>query len=61
MISHVYDSQYCKVLTIACCDMKSEDGTTQTLFWKKMNVVMAENGVSKVNFKGFMADSALTN
>ena len=56
MACHVYDSQYCKVLTIACCDIQLEDGTTQTLFWDNLNVVMAENGVSKVNFKGFMAD-----
>ena len=28
MACHVYDSRYCKILTIACCDMQSEDGTT---------------------------------
>ena len=53
--------RYCKTLTIACCDMQSEDGTTQTLFWKNLNFVMAENDVSNVIFKGFMADSAQTN
>jgi hypothetical protein len=26
MTCHMYDSRYCKVLTIACCDMQSEDG-----------------------------------
>ena len=25
-VDHVYDSKYCKVLTIACCDMQTEDG-----------------------------------
>ena len=29
---HVYDSKYYKMLTIARCDMQSEDGATQTLF-----------------------------
>jgi hypothetical protein len=29
---YVYDSKYCTVLTIACCDMQSEDGIAQTLF-----------------------------
>ena len=53
---YVYDSKYCKILIIVCCDMQSEDGTIQTLFWKKLNYVMAENGVSNVNFKGFMTD-----
>ena len=61
MACYVYDSRYCKVQTIACCNMQSEDGTTQALFWKKLNVVMAENGVSKVIFKGFMTDCAQAN
>jgi hypothetical protein len=61
MAYHVYDSRYCKVLTIACCDMQSEDGATQTLFWENLNDVMAENGVPKTNFKGFMTDSAQAN
>ena len=41
--------------------MQSEDGIAQTLFWENLNSVMSENGVSKVNFKGFMADSAHAN
>jgi hypothetical protein len=32
MICRVYDSRYCKVLTIACRDIQSEDGATQILF-----------------------------
>ena len=58
---HVYDTTYCKVMTIACCDMQSEDAIAQTLFWENLNKVMAENGVPNVNFKGFMADSAKAN
>ena len=52
MVCHVYDSRYYKVLTIACCDIQLEAGTTQTPFWGNLNVVIAENGVSKVNLKG---------
>jgi hypothetical protein len=37
--------------------MQSKDGTTQTLLWENLNFVMAENGVSNVHFKGFMADN----
>ena len=32
MACHVYDAQYCRVMTIAVCDMQSEDATAQTLF-----------------------------
>jgi hypothetical protein len=41
--------------------MQSEDGIAQTLFWKNLNVVMTENGVPNVNFKGFMANSVQAN
>ena len=41
--------------------MQSEDGAIQTLFWKILNLVMTNNGVSNVNFKGFMADSVQAN
>ena len=49
------------MLIIACCDTQFEDGAIQTLFWENLNVVMAENGVRKTNFKGFMADIAQAN
>ena len=58
---HVYDSKYCKVLSIACCDMQSENDIVQMLFWENLNSVMSENGVSKTNLKGLMADSAQAN
>ena len=61
MACHVYDSRYCKVFTIACCDMQSEDGAAQIFLGENLNVVMADNGVPNVNFKGFMADSAQAN
>ena len=32
MACHVYNSLYCKVMTIAVCDMQSEDYTAQVLF-----------------------------
>ena len=41
--------------------MHSKDATTQTLFWENLIVVMVENGVSSMCFKGFMEDSAQAN
>ena len=61
MAAHVYNSKYCKVMTIAICDMQSEDAEAQELFWTQLNTVMRENGVDTVNFKGFMVDSAQAN
>ena len=61
MTCHVYENRYCKVLTIACCDMQSEDGAAQIFFWENLNFVIAENGVSNVKLKGFMADSDQAN
>ena len=57
----MYDSKYCKVLTIACCGIQSEDGVAQIFFWKNLNSVTSENGVSKANLKDFMMDNAHAN
>ena len=40
MACHVYDSLYCKVMTIDVCDMQSEDCTAQVLFWRNLNSVV---------------------
>ena len=61
MTCHVYDCKHCKVLTIACCDMQSEDARALIVFWEILNVVMLDNDVPNVNFKGFMADNAQAN
>lgn len=61
MACHVYDSQYCRVMTVAVCDMQSEDARAQSLLWRGLNGVMAKHKVNNVNFKGFMADSAQAN
>jgi hypothetical protein len=58
MACHVYDSAYCRVMTIAVCDMQSEDAAAQMVLWKNLNDVMARHGVPEPKFKGFMADSA---
>ena len=58
MAWHVYDSTYCHVMTIAVCDMRSEDATAQSILWKNLNAVVARHGVPEPKFKGFMADSA---
>jgi hypothetical protein len=61
MACHVHDSTHCCVMTIAVCDMQSEDVATQSVVWKNLNVLMAQHGVDKVNLKGFMADSTQAN
>ena len=61
MACHVYDATYCRVMTIATCDMQSEDTEAQLVFWKNLNLVMEINGVAAPNFKGFMADNAQAN
>ena len=48
-------------MTIAICDMQSEDIEVQVQFWRSLNVVMTGHGVENPNFKGFMADSAMAN
>jgi hypothetical protein len=58
---HVYDSAYYRVMTIAFCDMQSEDATAQTVLWKNLNDVIARHGIPEPKFKGFMADSAQAN
>lgn len=58
---HVYDTTYCRVMTIAVCDMQSEDVIAQCDFWKNLNVVMGRHGTPLPYFKGFMADSAQAN
>jgi hypothetical protein len=58
MACHVYDSAYCRVMTIAVCDMQLEDAAAQMVLWKNLNDVMARHGVPEPKFKGFMADSA---
>jgi hypothetical protein len=58
MACHVYDAKYCRVMTIAVCDMQSEDVAAQTVFWKNLNAVVARHGIPNPKFKGFMADSA---
>ena len=61
MACHVYDSSYCRVMTIAVCDMQSEDVAAQIVFWRNLNAVVMRHGVEEPNFKGFMADSTQAN
>ena len=61
MACHVYDATFCRVMTIAVCDMQSEDTAAQIVVWKNLNAVMARHDVSQPTFKGFMADSAQAN
>ena len=61
MACHVYDTEYKKVMTIAMCNMQSEDTEVQVQFWRSLNAVMHRHGVANPNFKGFKADSAMAN
>ncbi len=56
LVCHVYNLIYCKVMTIAVCDLRSKNIDAQCLMWQKLNKVMAKNGVAHPNFKGFMAN-----
>ena len=57
----VNDSTYCKVTTIAACDMQTEGTEGQLIFWRCLNKVMEKNGMENPYFKGFMCDSAQAN
>ena len=59
--AHVYDLVHCKVMTICVCDMKSEMAEHQKQMWRSLLEVMARHGYQRVEFYGFMADSAQAN
>jgi hypothetical protein len=61
MACHVYDSAYCRVMTIVVYNMQSNDATAHMVLWKNLNEVMARHGIPKPKFKGFMADSTQAN
>jgi len=61
MACYVYDVQYKKVMMIAMYDMQLEDIEVQVQFWRSLNVVMERHGLANLNFKGFIADSAMAN
>jgi hypothetical protein len=61
MACHVYVVAYCKVMTIAVCDVQLEDTKVQCIMWTELNDLMAKNSVESTNFKGFMANSAQAN
>jgi hypothetical protein len=58
---HVYDPDYWKVMTIAVCDMQLEAADVQERVWLSLLNVLDKNGVTNVNFKGFMCDSTQAN
>ncbi len=61
MVYHVYGSTYCKVMTIAVCDMQPKGTKTQQMMWTKLNDIMQLHDFPKSNFRGFMVDSAQAN
>ena len=56
--AHVYDPVHCKVMTICFCDMKLEMAKHQKQMWILLLMAMEQYGCKKVEFAGFMADSA---
>ncbi len=44
MSYHVYDMSYCKVLTIAICDMQFEDVDSQILMWFSLTRFVEKEG-----------------
>ena len=61
MACHVYDSAYCRVMTIAVCDMQLKDAAAQMVLWKNLNDVMARHNIPESKFKEFMANSVQEN
>ncbi len=61
MVCHVYNLPICKVTTTSVCDMQFEDIKAQQIMWTKLNETMLKHGFPKLNFEGFMANSAQTN
>jgi hypothetical protein len=55
MACHVHDSAYCRVMTIAVCNMQSEDFAAQMVLWKNLNDVMARHADPEPKFKAIMA------
>ena len=37
MAYHMYDRAYCKIMTIAICDMQSNDTKVQCIMWREFN------------------------
>jgi hypothetical protein len=58
---HVYDPNYARVMTIAICDMQSEDVESQVLMWRTLMKFMKANGIHMPQFKGFIVDNAQVN
>ena len=57
----MYDPVYCKVMTIAVCDMIYEMAEAQEQMLRSMLLVFNQHGMKNMNFKGFMADNAYAN
>ncbi len=61
MACHIYNPIYCKVMTIAICDMQSENMEIQCILWRKLNIIIEKKRLGMLVFKGFMVDGAQTN
>jgi len=52
---HMYDPIYYKMMIIVMCDMQSKNIEVQSVMWRKLNKVIAKEGVPNPNF---MVDGA---
>jgi hypothetical protein len=48
-------------MTIAICDMQSEDVEFQVLMWRALMKLMKTNGIHMPQFRGFIVDNAQVN
>jgi hypothetical protein len=61
MAYHAYDLVYCKVMTIAVCDMQSKVMEAQCILWRKLNAIVQNKGLGTPISKGFMMNGAQAN
>lgn len=52
MVCRIYNHVLHRVMTVAICDMQTEDADSQCLLWYNLNNLMKNHGISNINFKG---------
>ncbi len=52
MACHIYDLVYCKLMTIAVCDMEFENTKVQCILWRKLNAIVKKKGLGMPISKG---------